>query len=26
VVAMDQAGAQGGSRFEFYDPEMTIRI
>lgn len=26
VIAMDQAGAQGGSRFEFYDPEMTIRI
>ena len=25
VIAMDQAGAQGGSRFEFYDPEMTIR-
>lgn len=25
VIAMDQAGAQGGSRFEFYDSEMTIR-
>lgn len=25
VIAMDQAGSQGGSRFEFYDPEMTIR-
>jgi PAS domain S-box-containing protein len=26
ITAMDQAGAQGGSRFEFYDPEMTTRI
>lgn len=26
VIAMDQAGAQGGSRMEFYDPEMTIRV
>lgn len=26
IIAMDQAGAQGGSRFEFYDSNMTIRV